>query len=285
MARKNNLKAWFGFGYFLVCAAAIIAAAIGILSGTARLAWTGVALAAAPFVFLWIRAHQGGKGAPGGLLSAALPTLAVAGVLLSVLAVTRESAPAAIAFFSALVAGGFVLFDLWYSRLHRAPSELVRPGEPLPEFETLDLAGNAVSRADLTGAPALLMFFRGNWCPFCNAQVQQLAARYRELNARGVRLVFVSPQPADLTRRVAESLGVEIDFWVDRDCSAARALGLVHTDGVPVGLRGKYGRDTVLPTVILLDAEGSVIHCDETDDYRKRPRPEVFLDVFRKHGI
>jgi hypothetical protein len=41
----------------------------------------------------------------------------------------------------------------------------------------------------------------------------------------------------------------------------------------------------VLPTAILLDADGRVIYTDETDNYRIRPRPEVFLEAFKIHGI
>jgi peroxiredoxin len=282
---RSNIKAWFGFLYFLVCAVAFVASLVGLASGRAALAWAGVALACLPFIFLWVRAKQGGKSAPGGPMSSLLRLVAVAGLLLAAVAASRGSASPLIALLAAVVAGGFIAFDLWYSRLGRTVNERIRPGETLPEVTAQDLSGNTVSTRDLAGSPALLMFFRGNWCPFCDAQVRQLAGQYRELNQRGVRLVFVSPQPADLTRRVAQSLDVAVDFWVDADCNAARGLGLLQENGVPVGLRGRYGRDTVLPTAILLDADGRVIYTDETDNYRIRPRPEVFLEAFKTHGI
>ncbi len=283
--RHSNSKAWFGFVYFLVCAATFVASLIGVVMGPARLAWSGAGLASLPFVFLWIRAHQGGKGAPGGIASALLRTVAMTGLLLSAWAASSEPGAAAIVALAALVALGYVVFDLWYSRFGRGANPQLQPGQELPVVSARDLGGKTVSTADLAGTPTLLMFYRGNWCPFCTAQVEQLARRYRELNERGVRLVFVSPQPADLARRVAESLDVAIEFWVDSDCAAARGLGLIQEDGVPVGLRRRYGRDTVLPTTILLDADARVIYSDETDNYRVRPRPETFLDAFRQHGI
>ncbi len=283
--KNNNIKAWFGFIYFLVCAGTFAASLIGLVTGPARLAWTGASIASVPFIFLWLRAHQGGKSAAGGIASALLRMVAVSGLLLSAWAASSEPGATAIAALAALVAVGYVVFDLWYSRFGREVNPQLQLGQKLPVVSARDLGGNMVSTADLAGTPTLLMFFRGNWCPFCTTQVQQLARRYRELNERGVRLIFVSPQPADLTRRVAESLNVAIEFWVDTDCNAAAGLGLLQHDGVPVGLRGRYGRDTVLPTTILLDAEARVIYSDETDNYRVRPRPEIFLGEFRKHGI
>ena len=31
------------------------------------------------------------------------------------------------------------------------------------------------------GALAVILFVRGNWCPFCNAQVKELTQYYREI--------------------------------------------------------------------------------------------------------
>ena len=259
--RHSNIKAWFGLLYFVACAGTLVASLVGVAIGPSRLAWAGAGIASAPFIFLWIRAIQGGKSAPGGVWSALLRLVSVSGLLLSATAVSRGSGTPAIAVLAGLIAIGYVVFDFWYSRFGRPTNPQLRPGQRLPVVSARDMSGNEISTADLEGTPALLMFFRGNWCPFCTAQIRQLARRYRELNDRGVRLVFVSPQPADFTR------------------------GLLQQDGVPVGLRGRYGRDTVLPTAILLDADGRVIYCDETDNYRIRPRPEVFLEVFQGHGI
>lgn len=73
-----------------------------------------------------------------------------------------------------------------------------------------------------------------------------------------------------------------LTFWVDQDLSAAKALGLVDKQGVPVGMLG-YGSDTVLPTVIMTDARGIEFYNDQTDSYRVRPLPEDFLAAFEEH--
>ena len=43
-----------------------------------------------------------------------------------------------------------------------------------------------------------------------------------------------------------------------------------------------YPPDTVMATVIALDENGVVLFGDETDNYRVRPHPGMFLQVFDK---
>ncbi|MGD1868958.1 MAG: hypothetical protein ACFB0F_05475 [Neomegalonema sp.] len=43
-----------------------------------------------------------------------------------------------------------------------------------------------------------------------------------------------------------------------------------------------YPADTVMATVVALDANGNVIFGDETDNYRVRPHPDTFLHVFER---
>ena len=64
---------------------------------------------------------------------------------------------------------------------------------------------------------------------------------------------------------------------------AAKQLGIVHRWGTPMGLQMLgYESDTVLPTVILTDSRGIILFSDQTDNYRVRPEPEVFENLFRE---
>ena len=46
-----------------------------------------------------------------------------------------------------------------------------------------------------------------------------------------------------------------------------------------------YDDDTVLPTVIITGRDGKIVWTHETDNYRIRPEPQIYLDVLRKHGV
>ncbi|MCH6573473.1 MAG: redoxin domain-containing protein, partial [Proteobacteria bacterium] len=171
-----------------------------------------------------------------------------------------------------------------YSRLDRSAAR-IENGKPLPEFSALNLDGKPVYSRDLLGKPALLMFYRGNWCPFCVVQVKELAAAYRELGDRA-RIVLISPQPARKTRELAARFDVPFDFWVDTDNQAATVLGINHDQGLPAGMQVLgYDTDTVLPTSVVLAADGTVLNVDETENYRDRAEPGFLAKVLERHGL
>lgn len=182
--------------------------------------------------------------------------------------------------------GGFLLYAYWYSSYGRKPSAKLKVGLTLPTFTVRDANGAAVTSAQLTDKPAILIFFRGNWCPLCMAQVKEMVAHYQEINALGVRVALISPQPHDNTIALSKKFGVSFDFLTDEGNSAARALGIEQNHGLPMGMQMLgYARETVLPTVIITDRDGKVIWTHETDNYRIRPEPDVYLEVLHRHRV
>jgi peroxiredoxin len=134
-----------------------------------------------------------------------------------------------------------------------------------------------VSSESFKAKPHLLLFYRGNWCPFCTAQVEELAAAYQRLEASGVNVVLISSQSIKKNQSLAARFDIPITFLRDRDNEAARQLGILHAWGTPMGLQLLgYGLDTAMPTVILTDSTGKIIYADETDNYRLRPEPRDF---------
>lgn len=158
----------------------------------------------------------------------------------------------------------------------------IRPGKPLPAFEAIDEDGNRVSSADLIGAPAVLLFVRGTWCPFCSRQVQNLTGIYKEINDCGARLVLVTPRPLDTTRRVADLFGVQFEFWLDESLDIARQFGLLLESGVPDDHRGEYGSDTLWPTSLVVDGKGVIRHTEVSRFMADRPNPQKLLAALKK---
>lgn len=174
---------------------------------------------------------------------------------------------------------GTLVYQLWYSKLDRAPSEVLRVGQQLPSLTFEDVDGNPVNTGELAG-PLLLIFYRGNWCPLCMAQVKEVASQYRELKACGVTTLLISPQAHDNTRDLAARFDVPFRFLVDTDLKVAKSLGLFAPGGTPMGMEVfGYDSDTVFPTVVMTDKERRILFVDETDNYRIRPEPDTFLKV------
>lgn len=176
---------------------------------------------------------------------------------------------------------GSTAYVFWYSRFEPPTSTPLRANASLPEFSVFDVEGGEISSNSLLSQPVLWMFYRGNWCPFCMAQVSEIADHYRQLAERGIRMVLISPQPEVNTRALAERFNVPMLFLVDRDNQAARRLGILDEGGLPAGLQLLgYDSDAPRPTVFLTTAGGKLIYSDLSENYRIRPEPADFLAVF-----
>jgi peroxiredoxin len=164
----------------------------------------------------------------------------------------------------------------------RATPPQLRPGQPLPDFRAVDEQGDPVRSVELHGAPAVLLFVRGNWCPFCSRQVSNLTQHYRDIIDLGARLILVTPKPLETTRRVAEFFKVEFDFWLDNELAVTRQLGLLQEGGVPKDYDREYGNDTVWPTALVTDAAGIIRYTNLSRHISDRPDPKILLREIRK---
>ena len=173
------------------------------------------------------------------------------------------------------------LFALRNKVRGRPVPEQLKPGQPLPDFQAVDEDGNAVSSSQLAGAPAILLFVRGSWCPFCSKQVANLTKVYKEMTDSGAKLILVTPKPLETTRRVAEIFEVDFQFWLDDSLAIARQLGLVLESGVPDKHRKEYGEDTLWPTSLVVDANGKIRFAELSRFIADRPNPEKLLNVVK----
>lgn len=181
----------------------------------------------------------------------------------------------------------FLIYAYWFSTFGgRQPSVKLKVGAKLPGFNVKNASGAVVSSVQLTEKPAILIFYRGNWCPLCMAQLKELVERYKEIHALGVRVAMISPQPHSNTVELSKKYDVKFDFLTDEGNAAARELGILNPNGTPMGMQMfGYDNDTVLPTVIITGKDGKIVWAHETDNYRIRPEPDVYLDVLRRHGV
>jgi peroxiredoxin len=158
----------------------------------------------------------------------------------------------------------------------------LRKGEPLPEFSAVHEDGSKVSSKDLLGKSAVILFVRGNWCPFCSKQVEDLTSHYKEINALGAELIFITPKPLETTRRVAEFFKVEFEFWLDESLQIAKSLGLVLPAGVADNSATEYGQDTVWPTALVVDKNGVIRYSKLSRLIIDRPGSAALLKELRQ---
>lgn len=76
-------------------------------------------------------------------------------------------------------------------------STMLPIGTPAPDFSLPDPSGNQVSLADFEGAPALLVIFLCNHCPYVKHVAPKLAELVKEYQAQGVAVVGINSNDAD----------------------------------------------------------------------------------------
>jgi len=190
--------------------------------------------------------------------------------------------PTAVALAAGLI---FLMYVFWYSRFGRFDSSSLMVGSKLPEFSLKDLEGNQFDSSSLAGSPAVIVFYRGNWCPLCMAQIREIADRYREMTAMGIKVLLISPQSDEHSRELAARFDAPMTFLVDERNQVAEQLGIAIRNGVPLGIPGGYEPDSVMPTVVVTSANGTILFSDQTDNYRVRPEPDIFLAILRRSGV
>lgn len=174
----------------------------------------------------------------------------------------------------------WVIYIYWYSVLPKISSNEIKTGKQMPELILLDQNGESVSTKIFSGKKQIYLFYRGNWCPLCMAQIKEISKQYQRIKKLGIEVLLISPQPQQHTINLAHKMNVPFRFLTDIDNTSAKLLGIYAAGGAPFGMEILgYDSDTVLPTVIIADESGKIIYFDQTDNYRIRPDPNTFLSI------
>jgi peroxiredoxin len=169
-------------------------------------------------------------------------------------------------------------------------------GDKIPEAVMRLESGQEVGLEEqMAGEPAVLIFYRGGWCPFCTKHLAALNDITEELADAGVALLAISPdRPAKL--KAAEKLA-DIDYVLlsDSKMELAQAFGITFRldDKTFVKYRDQYGIDIEgdsgethhllpHPSVFVVDAEGIIQFAHVDSNYRKRLAPEKVLKAVRE---
>jgi peroxiredoxin len=181
----------------------------------------------------------------------------------------------------------------------RAPDVASYLGKPLPEVPLITSTGQKTSlNGARQGFAAVVVFYRGAWCPFCN-----IALRTYQLNLlpalreRRIELIAVSPQLPDGSLSTQEKHGLEFAVLSDAGNQLARALGVATAPsedarvlqlehGLNLHERNADGSTSIpMPTVVIVDSPGLLRWIDVHPDYTTRTEPETILTALDSVGL
>ncbi len=139
------------------------------------------------------------------------------------------------------------------------PSTMLALGTSAPDFRLPDTGGQMVSPADFKSAPALLVIFICNHCPYVKHIRSALADLGREYQRRGAAIVAINSNdvenyPEDSPEKMKQEVkaaGYVFPYLYDEAQSAARAY-----------------RAACTPDIFLFDKNRRLVYRGQFDDSR-----------------
>jgi peroxiredoxin len=173
-----------------------------------------------------------------------------------------------------------------------------KAGEKLPAATLKNESGETVAIRDLIigKKPAVLVFYRGGWCPFCTKHLSALAEIQDQIIEAGYRLIGISPdQPAKLKATPGHDK-LKYTLLSDSDMELANALGISfrlddetftkYKEKYNIDIEADSGKDHHLlphPSVFVVDMKGEIRFVHVNPDYKHRLDPEKLLLVLKSH--
>jgi peroxiredoxin len=107
-------------------------------------------------------------------------------------------------------------------------AHVLAPGAPMPDFLLPNAEGRLLSSGELLeSGPLVVVFFRGDWCPFCMMMLSALEEVLPELHAAGATLVAMTPDTGGRALRAKQAHGLHCEVLSDVDNEAAMQFGVV----------------------------------------------------------
>jgi len=182
---------------------------------------------------------------------------------------------------------------------YTAPSDpaQVKPlkvGDRAPTFTVRTTKGdNYVFDAAKRTQPALLIFYRGGWCPYCNTHLASLRTTEPQLIAMGYEVLFMSTDRPELLYSSLKEPDIHYTLLSDAKMQAARAFGVAfRLDDATVARYKSFGIDLEatsgethhelpVPSVFIVDKTGVIRFAHWNPDFKVRLGADEILAAAR----
>jgi peroxiredoxin len=172
--------------------------------------------------------------------------------------------------------------------------QVIPVGGMAPGFSLPNISGEWVTLDQvLSRGPAVVSFYRGVWCPFCNLEQRALQQHLPQITGLGASLVAISPQTPDNSLSMAEKNGLTFEVLSDVGSAVADSYGLVFRVpdylqdaydqlGHPLPLFNGASRQSLpIPATFVVASDGIIRFAYANPDYTYRADPEDVLATLK----
>jgi peroxiredoxin len=161
-----------------------------------------------------------------------------------------------------------------------------------PDFKANDQYGNEIRLKDvLKDSVVVLIFYRGQWCPYCNKQLKKLEDSLQLIKEKGARLIAITPEKPEFISKTIEKTKASYPLIYDKDMKIMKAYAVSFEvdertvsryKNADIDLAAANGqKDKVylpVPAVYIINKEGTIVYRYFDTDYKKRATVEMILE-------
>ncbi|WP_121627021.1 peroxiredoxin-like family protein [Poseidonibacter antarcticus] len=171
----------------------------------------------------------------------------------------------------------------------------LKVGDIAPDMKLPNAVGKEVSLYETLEENdfAVVSFYRGVWCSYCNFELKALQEKNDEFISLGAKLLAVSPQSPDASLTTKEKNELEYEVLSDNENIIAKEYGLVFSldeELRPIYLsfgidipssNGEDSYEIPMPATYVINKNKEVIFSFVDEDYTKRCEPQDVVDAIK----
>ncbi len=171
----------------------------------------------------------------------------------------------------------------------------LKTGDKVPNFTLSNATGQEVTFYDLLKEKnAVVSFYRGGWCPYCNMELQALQSVLPQIQENNAQLIAISPELPTTALSTTEKNELSFEVLSDINNTVAKNFGLVFK--MPQDLQEVYKNDfnihldqangdnsaeLPMPATYVVNKNGEIIYDFIQEDYTKRAEPSEVVNVLK----
>ncbi len=100
-------------------------------------------------------------------------------------------------------------------------------GQKAPEFTAFDQNGDKFKSSEvLKDKQLIVVFYRGQWCPFCNRHLSELQDNLENFKKAGAQIVAISPEKTENINKTVKKTKADFPVLWDKDNSIMESFGV-----------------------------------------------------------
>lgn len=162
-------------------------------------------------------------------------------------------------------------------------------GEKIPTAKLQDVEGKIIDfNHFIAQKPSVVVFYRGGWCPYCNLQLSGLASIEKQILDLGYQIIAISPDDYQNLKHTEEQSKLHYTLLSDKNGAFIKEIGIAFETSLMIkgyiatkGQKGAVSDVIPVPTVMVLDTNGSILFEYINPNYKQRISGEMLLAVLR----